>query len=50
MQCIQRNVLKFKTIESWAWWKLYTRVRPLLNVHRTEEELQMREVTRLHTE
>ena len=44
MQCIQRNVVKFRTIEQWPWWRLFTKVKPLLNVHRTEEELQLKEV------
>lgn len=44
VQCIQRNVTKFKTLEQWSWWRLYTKLKPLLNVHRTEEELQLKEV------
>ena len=47
VQCIQRNVVKFKTIEQWPWWRLFNKVKPLLNVHRTEEELQLKEVTQL---
>lgn len=26
-------------IREWSWWKLYTKVKPLLDVHRTETEL-----------
>ncbi|XP_048583145.1 unconventional myosin-XVIIIa-like isoform X2 [Nematostella vectensis] len=40
MICIQRNIRKFMAVRSWSWWKLYTKVLPLLNVHRTEEELK----------
>ncbi|KAL5016328.1 hypothetical protein ScPMuIL_005917 [Solemya velum] len=43
VSCIQRNVKKFMQIRDWEWWKLYTKVKPLLNVHRTEEELRARE-------
>ncbi|KAL8610894.1 hypothetical protein ACOMHN_056749 [Nucella lapillus] len=39
VRCIQRNVRKYMLIREWTWWKLYTKVKPILNVHRTEEEL-----------
>lgn len=26
-------------VREWPWWRLYVKVTPLLNVHRTEEEL-----------
>ena len=44
ISCIQKNVKKFTQIRDWDWWKLYIKVKPLLNVHRTEEELRDREV------
>ena len=44
VSCIQRNVRKFMAIREWPWWRLYTKVQPLLNVHRTEEELRDKEV------
>ncbi|XP_065663427.1 unconventional myosin-XVIIIa isoform X2 [Hydra vulgaris] len=40
IRCIQRNVRKYMSIRSWAWWRLFTKVLPLLQVHRTDEELQ----------
>lgn len=40
IRCIQRNVRKFLAIHSWSWWRLLVKVLPLLNVHRTEEELR----------
>ena len=43
VSCIQRNVRKWMGIREWPWWRLYTKVQPLLNVHRTEEELKDRE-------
>lgn len=42
--CVQRNVRKLMGIREWQWWRLYTKVKPLLNVQRTEEELRDKEV------
>ncbi|XP_052800261.1 unconventional myosin-XVIIIa-like isoform X4 [Mya arenaria] len=44
ISCIQKNVRKFYQIRDWDWWKLYVKVKPLLNVHRTEEELHDKEL------
>ncbi|XP_012936920.1 unconventional myosin-XVIIIa [Aplysia californica] len=43
IRCIQRNVRKYVQIREWEWWRLYTKVKPILNVHRTEEELKEKE-------
>ncbi|RUS85713.1 hypothetical protein EGW08_006507, partial [Elysia chlorotica] len=43
IRCIQRNVKKYLQIREWEWWRLYTKVKPILNVHRTEEELKEKE-------
>ncbi|KAF7266677.1 hypothetical protein GWI33_020009 [Rhynchophorus ferrugineus] len=40
VRCLQRNVRKFMLVREWPWWRLLVRVTPLLNVHRTEEELR----------
>ncbi|KAL9871623.1 myosin heavy chain-like isoform 1-T1 [Glossina fuscipes fuscipes] len=40
VRCIQRNVKAFMTVRDWPWWRLLVRVTPLLNVHRTEEQLK----------
>nr|XP_045601372.1 unconventional myosin-XVIIIa-like isoform X14 [Procambarus clarkii] len=40
IRCIQKNVRKFMGVRDWPWWRLLVRVTPLLNVHRTEEELR----------
>ncbi|XP_055903611.1 myosin-2 heavy chain isoform X5 [Eupeodes corollae] len=40
VRCIQRNVKAFLTVRDWPWWRLLIRVQPLLNVHRTEEQLK----------
>ncbi|KAJ9580909.1 hypothetical protein L9F63_023911, partial [Diploptera punctata] len=42
VRCIQRNVRKFMSVRDWPWWRLLVRVTPLLNVHRTEEELRIK--------
>ncbi|KAI9561532.1 hypothetical protein GHT06_012491 [Daphnia sinensis] len=42
IRCIQRNVRKLQAIRVWPWWRLMLRLSPLLNVHRTEEELKAR--------
>ncbi|KAI5695578.1 hypothetical protein M8J75_000469 [Diaphorina citri] len=40
VRCIQRNVRKFMDVRDWSWWRLYLKINPLLNVHRTDQELQ----------
>ncbi|XP_033101042.1 unconventional myosin-XVIIIa-like [Anneissia japonica] len=42
--CVQRNVRKFIKVQAWPWWRLYTKVLPLLDIHRTEEELKMKDI------
>ncbi|XP_046442459.1 unconventional myosin-XVIIIa-like isoform X2 [Daphnia pulex] len=42
IRCIQRNVRKLQAVRVWPWWRLMLRLSPLLNVHRTEEELKAR--------
>ena len=43
IRCIQKNVRKFMGVRDWGWWRLLIKVTPLLNVHRTEEQLKARE-------
>lgn len=31
----------FLAVRDWPWWRLLVRVTPLLNVHRTEEQLKI---------
>ncbi|RZF36155.1 hypothetical protein LSTR_LSTR013379 [Laodelphax striatellus] len=40
VKCIQRNVRKFLSVRNWPWWRLLVKITPLLNIHRTEEELR----------
>ena len=42
IRCIQKNVRKFMGVRGWPWWRLLIKVTPLLNVHRTEEQLKAR--------
>lgn len=37
---VQRNLRKYLSLRNWPWWKLYTKVKPLLSVARQEEELK----------
>lgn len=33
-------------LRDWEWWKLFTKIKPLVNVQKTEEDLREREVSR----
>jgi len=37
---IQRNLRKFLQLRNWLWWKLYSKVKPLLSIARVEDELR----------
>jgi len=37
---IQRNIRRWMAMRNWQWWKLYTRVKPLLSQARQEDELK----------
>ncbi|GAB6026685.1 hypothetical protein CHUAL_013196 [Chamberlinius hualienensis] len=37
---IQRNLRKYLQLRNWQWWKLYSKVKPLLNVARVEDEMK----------
>ncbi|XP_049924440.1 myosin-16-like [Epinephelus moara] len=43
LMAIQRNVRKFLQLRFWGWWKLYTKVKPLLMVARQEEIFKEKE-------
>lgn len=40
LSVIQRNIRKWLVLRNWQWWKLYTKVKPLLNIARAEEEMK----------
>lgn len=37
---IQRNIRKYLMLRTWPWWRLYTKVKPMLNIARQEEEMK----------
>ncbi|XP_074602160.1 myosin heavy chain isoform X13 [Brevipalpus obovatus] len=37
---IQRNLRKFLTLRNWLWWKLYSKVKPLLTMAKVEDEMK----------
>ena len=39
LQVVQRNLRRYLKLRTWPWWKLWTKVRPLLNASRIEDEL-----------
>ncbi len=43
LSVLQRNVKKYLSLRNWPWWKLYTKVKPLLSVARQEDELKAKE-------
>ena len=40
---IQRNVRKHLFIRDWKWWKLFTKIKPMLKVVHTEQELKQKD-------
>uniref|UniRef100_A0AAR2JTM3 Myosin, heavy chain 11a, smooth muscle n=1 Tax=Pygocentrus nattereri TaxID=42514 RepID=A0AAR2JTM3_PYGNA len=43
MRVIQRNCAAYLKLRNWQWWRLFTKVKPLLQVTRQEEELSLKE-------
>jgi myosin protein heavy chain len=52
IRVIQRNGRALMKIRNWAWWRLFTKIKPLLQVTRQDEELNQKqeEIRRLKTE
>ncbi|XP_044139615.1 unconventional myosin-XVIIIa-like isoform X7 [Bufo gargarizans] len=40
IRCIQKNIKKNKGVKGWLWWKLFTTVRPLIQVQLTEDQIR----------
>ncbi|XP_069617295.1 unconventional myosin-XVIIIa isoform X4 [Ranitomeya imitator] len=40
IRCIQKNIKKNKGVKDWPWWKLFTTVRPLIQVQLTEDQIR----------
>ncbi|XP_034497055.1 unconventional myosin-XVIIIa isoform X14 [Ailuropoda melanoleuca] len=43
IRCVQKNIKKNKGVKDWAWWKLFTTVRPLIEVQLSEEQIRNRD-------
>ncbi|XP_043971353.1 myosin-9-like [Gambusia affinis] len=43
MKVIQRNCAAYLKLRNWQWWRLFTKVKPLLQVSRQEEEMLAKE-------
>ncbi|KXS11953.1 hypothetical protein M427DRAFT_46743 [Gonapodya prolifera JEL478] len=44
IKIIQKNARVYVTLREWSWWRLYSKVKPLLNVTRVDTELQKKDV------
>nr|XP_045015398.1 unconventional myosin-XVIIIa isoform X4 [Jaculus jaculus] len=40
IRCVQKNIKKNKGVKDWPWWKLFTTVRPLIQVQLSEEQIR----------
>ncbi|XP_054429214.1 unconventional myosin-XVIIIa isoform X8 [Pteronotus mesoamericanus] len=40
IRCVQKNIKKNKGVKDWPWWKLFTTVRPLIEVQLSEEQIR----------
>uniref|UniRef100_A0A146L7K3 Myosin heavy chain, muscle n=1 Tax=Lygus hesperus TaxID=30085 RepID=A0A146L7K3_LYGHE len=40
LQVVQRNLRRYLQLRTWPWWKMWSRVKPLLNVANVEEEMR----------
>ncbi|XP_027867004.1 myosin-10 isoform X4 [Xiphophorus couchianus] len=43
VRVMQRNCAAYLKLRNWQWWRLFTKVKPLLQVTRQDEEIQARE-------
>lgn len=44
IRCVQKNIQKNKRVKDWPWWKLFTTVRPLIQVQLSEEQIRNKDV------
>uniref|UniRef100_F6XTD1 Myosin XVIIIA n=1 Tax=Monodelphis domestica TaxID=13616 RepID=F6XTD1_MONDO len=40
IRCVQKNIKKNQGVKDWPWWRLFTAVRPLVEVQLSEEQLR----------
>ncbi|XP_077577506.1 uncharacterized protein myh14 isoform X4 [Stigmatopora nigra] len=43
LRVMQRNCHAYLILKNWQWWRLFTKVKPLLQVTRQDEEIQLRD-------
>ncbi|KAK9412633.1 unconventional myosin-XVIIIa [Crotalus adamanteus] len=43
IRCVQKNIKKNKGVKGWPWWKLFTTVRPLIEVQLTEDQIRAKD-------
>nr|XP_046255399.1 myosin-10 isoform X6 [Scatophagus argus] len=43
LRVMQRNCAAYLKLRNWQWWRLFTKVKPLLQVTRQDDEIQARE-------
>ncbi|KAM3600297.1 uncharacterized protein V6R79_021043 [Siganus canaliculatus] len=43
VSCLQRNLRALRVVSRWSWWRLFCRVRPLLDVNMDNERLRAKE-------
>lgn len=41
LQIVQRNLRRYLALRTWNWWKMWSKVKPLLNVANVEEEMRV---------
>merc|ERR1719412_1909461 len=44
IRIIQRNCAAYMRLRNWQWWRLYTKVKPLLQVTKNDEKVMQKEV------
>nr|XP_020818933.1 unconventional myosin-XVIIIa isoform X9 [Phascolarctos cinereus] len=40
IRCVQKNIKKNQGVKDWPWWRLFTAVRPLVEVQLSEEQIR----------
>ncbi|XP_058532693.1 unconventional myosin-XVIIIa isoform X5 [Ochotona princeps] len=43
IRCVQKNIKKNRGVKDWPWWKLFTTVRPLIEVQLSEEQIRSKD-------
>ena len=43
IRLLQRNGIWWMKVRNWQWWRLFTKVRPLLEITNTEEKIMEKE-------